>query len=210
MSGDGGSRASPRGPGEAAEPDGPGAPANPPEGDDPAAPGHRLKRMWARLSPLPGGNRVFSRLLAWMVPYSGTVGAVVTELEPGLARVRLRERRRVRNHLDSVHAVALTNLGELSAGLATLTALPAGVRGIVVALETRYTKKARGVITAECRTALPRMDARAGAVSSPGGGTDGDLDTDTEHRAEARLTDEEGDVVAVVTATWRLSPVVGQ
>lgn len=154
--------------------------------DDPASPGQRVLRLWRALSPLPAGPWLFSRLLGWMVPYSATLGAVVRELEPGSCRVTLRERRRVRNHLGSVHAVALVNLGELVTGLSTLTALPRGVRGIVVGLEASYEKKARGRITAVCRTDPPEV-----------------RDT-VEHRSRAVLTDASGDRVAEVRATWRL------
>lgn len=154
--------------------------------DDPAAPGRRILRLWRALEPLPGGAWVFSRLLGRMVPYSGTLRATVRALEPGVCRVSLRERRRVRNHLGSVHAVALANLGELATGLATLTALAPGVRGIVVGLEASYEKKARGRITAACRADPPAV---RGTV---------------EHSSRVELTDEEDDRVAEIRATWRL------
>lgn len=144
--------------------------------------------MWSLLKGLPGGTRLFTRVVGWIAPYTGTLGAHVRQLEPGHCRAELRDRRRVRNHLDSIHAVALVNLGELVTGLSTVTALPTGVRGIVVGLSAEYEKKARGRLVAECRTGLPS------------------LDEPVDHEAVAEIRDESGDMVATVRATWRLAP----
>lgn len=152
------------------------------------APGKRIVEMWRRLAPLPGGRWLFSRILGRMVPYSGGLGAKVLTLEPGRVLVELRERRAVRNHLRSVHAVALITLGELASGLAVLAALPAGVRGIVTELGATYEKKARGRLVAEARYDGP-----------PPSGSE-------ERRVRAMIRDETGDVVCTVTATWLVEP----
>ena len=155
----------------------------------PVPPGARALEMWRRLSPLPFGRDLFMIAFGTMVPYSGALGARVLSLEPGRVRVELRDRRGVRNHLNSVHAVALANLGEMASGLAMTTALPAGVRSIVTSLTTTYSKKARGTLVAEAAVTVPEVT--------------GDL----EHEVKAEIRDAAGDVVAVVTALWKLGLV---
>jgi acyl-coenzyme A thioesterase PaaI-like protein len=154
-----------------------------------AAPGARVLALWRRCERLPFGRALFGMLFGAMVPYSGSIGASVLALEPGHAKLAMRDRRAVRNHLGSVHAVALANLGELTSGLAMTTALPAGVRGIVLRIDCEYGKKARGPLVAESRVTVPDV---AG-------------DTDCEVRAEIR--DASGAVVATARVHWRLGLV---
>lgn len=146
----------------------------------------RLVDAWRSLSRLPFGDRLFSRLVGMAAPYTGTVRGRFIEVRPGYARAQLRDRRRVRNHLRSVHAVALMNLGEMTTGLAMMSQVPAGGRGIVTGLAMEYRKKSRGTITCE---------SQAPALPGPGRH---DL------QVEGILRDQSGDTVAIARATWRL------
>ena len=151
-----------------------------------ASPTQSVINAWHRLHRLPGGTWLFSRTLGFLVPYTGTIGAHVRVLEPGYARVTLRDRRHVRQHLGSVHAVALVNLGEVTSGLAMLMSLPPGIRSIVTNLSAEYFKKARGTLTSEARVSVS-------AVTGP-----------TQHTVQAEIKDAAGDRVCLVTAVWRL------
>ena len=151
--------------------------------------GKQLLARWESAQRWPLGRALFSLLLGRAVPYTGSIRPLVLELAPGRARVAMKDRRRVRNHLRSVHAIALVNLGEVASGLALLAGLPEGARGIVTGLRIEYRKKARGRLTAACDCEVPETtEARELDVLAP-------------------ITDEGGDVVAVVTATWRIGPV---
>ncbi|HLL52985.1 MAG TPA: hotdog fold domain-containing protein [Myxococcaceae bacterium] len=119
-----------------------------------------IRKQWKLLSGLPGGKRVFSRMMGIIVPYTGTIGARVEELRDGYARVLLPDRRAVRNHLSSVHAIALANLAELAGNLAVLYSAPEDTRMIVAGISLEYLKKARGDITGECTCEIPGRERK--------------------------------------------------
>lgn len=146
-----------------------------------------LQRLWRRLAPLPGGRWLFARSIGWFIPYSGSIGARILELEPGYCRTTLGDRRAVRNHLQSIHAVALVNLGEMTSGLAMTMAFPPGIRGIVTSIGAEYLRKARGTLSAEARVTIPDI---------------GDQPVDT--RVETSISDAEGQMVCQVHTIWRL------
>ncbi len=150
--------------------------------------GARILKLWSRTSGMPGGRRLFNLLLGRMVPYSGSIRPEVVALEPGRAVVRIRDRRRVRNHLRSVHAIALANLGELTSGLAMTTALGAEYKAIVTHLEIGYLKKARGTLTA------------TGLGQPPVG-----LTEPTDVVVTADINNSEGEEVARMKVTWRVA-----
>lgn len=118
-------------------------------------PGNWIRTSWDALHPLPYGPAVFSRLLGMVVPYTGSMGARVLRLEPGFAVVELRDRHAVRNHLQSIHAIALANLAELTGNLALAGALSPDQRFIVRSFSIEYLHKARGIVRAVCECPIP-------------------------------------------------------
>lgn len=145
--------------------------------------GNVIRDSWDRLAKVPGGKAVFSRFVGTVAPYTGSMGANVVELRKGYARAELTDRRRVRNHLRCIHAIALANLAELTGNVAVAYSLPDDARFIVAGMSIEYLKKARGTIigTSTC----PQF------TSSGDGAT-----ARQEYEIEVSLTDREGEEVA--------------
>ncbi len=107
---------------------------------------------WHKLKDLPGGKWAFSRAMGIIVPYTGTILPFVQSMDNGAATVYFLNKRRVRNHLGSVHAAASLNLIELAANLALLSR-PESFRCIVTHLEGTFRRKGVGKwIRATCDT----------------------------------------------------------
>lgn len=117
--------------------------------------------MYQRMSRWPAGRWLFSRAVCLRAPYFATISPRFTALEPGRCEVEIRDRRRVHNHIGTVHAIALCNLAELSAGVMTEASLPSTMRWIPKGMTVEYLKKARGTMHA---TATPDV-AIVGASS---------------------------------------------
>jgi acyl-coenzyme A thioesterase PaaI-like protein len=148
-----------------------------------------LRTWWMRLAGVPGGPWLFSRLFGLAIPYSGGVRPLIRVLGPGRAVISMGDRRGVRNHLSSIHAIALTNLAEMTTGLALGFGLPDGMRTILVRVECEFLRKARGTITAACEAPVLTEIV------------------EKEVLVESVLTNEAGDVVAKGRAVWLAGPV---
>jgi len=146
-----------------------------------------LFRYWHKLEKSATGRWLFNYIISFVNPYTGALKAKVVDLQKGYARLELVERRAIRNHLNSIHAIALTNLGEFASGLALISLFTENMRGIPIQIKINFIKKARGKLIAECETQLPVFN------------------DETEHTVVAIIRDEENDEVANVIVTWKLA-----
>jgi acyl-coenzyme A thioesterase PaaI-like protein len=103
-----------------------------------------LLSLYRRITRWPGGQWLFTRAICFKAPYFASISPRITVLEPGRCEGTLADRRKVRNHIGTVHAIALCNLAELTAGLMVDASLPAGMRWIPRGMEVQYLAKARG------------------------------------------------------------------
>ncbi len=112
------------------------------------------------------------------------------ERSAGDAVVAAPRRRRVQNHIGTVHAIALCNLAELCAGLVTDVSIPADMRWIPQDMTVRYLRKAKGRMAA---SAVPATELRSSAEPYPA-------------TIAVTITDDEGQTVASADIHMWLSP----
>jgi len=108
--------------------------------------------LWRRLSGVPLGKALFSWIICRKAPYFASIRPRFEEFEPGRARVSMRKRRAVTNHIGTVHAIAMCNLAELAAGTMTEITIPKTMRWLPKGMTVEYLKKAETDV--EARAAL--------------------------------------------------------
>jgi len=151
------------------------------------SPGEKILATWKKLKDKPFGKKMFSKGVGKIAAYTGTIKAVVTDLKPGYCQSFLKERKQNKNHLRSIHAVALINLGEMTSGLAVLSGLSSHIRGILTKMDMEYIKKAKGDLIAECQCEIPEVN------------------DNLDYSVKTFIKDSSGEVVAIGTFYWLLS-----
>ena len=85
---------------------------------------------------------MFSRVFSRMAPYFATIGANFTELRPNYCELTIAKRRKVQNHIGTVHVIAICNGLEMAMGALAEATVPAHLRWIPKGMEVRYPAKA--------------------------------------------------------------------
>lgn len=131
------------------------------------------------------------------VPFAGHVGAVVESVGAGECVVTLPDEPHLRNHVGSLHAGALFTAAETASGGAFVGAFAeqmGGLRPLVREASIRYSKVARGPITARAAFATPIDEVRAAL----------DRDGRADFDVDVTLSDAEGVDVAALQVRWNV------
>ena len=98
------------------------------------------------------GDRLFSFAFSQVAPYFWTIRPRFTVIEPNHAEVVIPKRRGVKNHIGTVHAIALCNGLEAAMGVLAEASIPSDKRWIPKGMEVSYTAKATTDITCIAET----------------------------------------------------------
>ena len=112
---------------------------------------NKLAKSLAPLEKLPKGMARVARtlILGNLVRFVGTAKLDVEELTSTRAIISVKNRKRVRNHIGSVHAAAIALLAETATGFVVGMNVPDSGAPVIKSLKVEYKKRAKGALRAE-------------------------------------------------------------
>jgi len=127
------------------------------------------------------------------VRFVGTAGLTVEELTPERAVVSVKNRKKVQNHIGSVHACAMALIAETATGFVVGMNVPDAAVPVIKTMKIDYVKRATGGLRA---MATLTGDQRQAIVTEPRGDV----------LVECVVTDEAGVEPIQCEMTWAWTP----
>jgi acyl-coenzyme A thioesterase PaaI-like protein len=109
-------------------------------------------RLYTTLSRVPQGRTLFSLAFARKAPYFRSVRPRFRDVRPHRVELLVRDRRSVRNHIGTVHVIAVCNGLEAAMGALAEATVPPGKRWLPKGMEVEYVAKASSDITCVAET----------------------------------------------------------
>ncbi len=92
--------------------------------------------------PLPLRKQAMSRFFGVVVKFFGTAGIRVDEMNATRTVMTLKNRRKVQNHIGTIHAAAMSLLAESATGLLVAYSLPDNKLPLMKSMSFNYVKRA--------------------------------------------------------------------
>ena len=116
-----------------------------------ATPAGPTLSAWQKASGSRIGRWLFAQSICRRAPYFASIKPRFLELRPTLCRVSFANRKSVRNHLGTIHALAMGNLCELAAGMVTEVTVPTNMSWVPRGMTIEYLRRAESEVTATAR-----------------------------------------------------------
>jgi acyl-coenzyme A thioesterase PaaI-like protein len=108
--------------------------------------------LYRSLARLPKGRTVFSVVFARKAPYFRSIRPRFLDVRPHRAQLVVADRKRVRNHIGTVHVIAICNGLEAAMGALAEATVPTGNRWIPKGMRVEYLGKATSDIVCVAET----------------------------------------------------------
>ncbi len=134
-------------------------------------------------------------------PFNNHLGAKLIEWSDNRCLIFVKKRRKVQNHVGSIHAGALFTLGETCAGLVIIRNFPfEKFRPLMSDVKVNYYKQARGDVWGECIAAPGAIEAAHVTFQSA------EIPTIEMTTNISGDVNGERQIIAVVTTIWQVKP----
>lgn len=159
-------------------------------------PFHAIARLERRSPKL--AHFAAMRFLSLLSPFNAHLGARMVEWSDNSCKIHVKRRRKVRNHVATIHAGALFTLGETCAGLIVIRNFPFGAyRPLMSEVHATYSKQARDDVTGEAHIPAEKIAAMHADLAR---GEIPKIEIVTDIYDKDRL------LIASVTTVWQVKP----
>ncbi|WOT05756.1 hotdog fold domain-containing protein [Shewanella youngdeokensis] len=103
---------------------------------------NKVMKLYKRVTSLPFGHAIFSKMVSRVAPYFGSVKPFISELKVNKCVCVIKKRKAVYNHIKTVHVIAICNGLEMAMGTMAEASIPSHLRWIPKGMNVEYTAKA--------------------------------------------------------------------
>lgn len=103
---------------------------------------NRTLALYNRLIKYPFGKKIFSKMVSRIAPYFATINPYISELKPNQCTCIIKKKKKVFNHIKTVHVIAICNGLEMAMGVMAEASIPKHLRWIPKGMSVDYTAKA--------------------------------------------------------------------
>ncbi|MAD44206.1 MAG: DUF4442 domain-containing protein [Oceanospirillaceae bacterium] len=156
---------------------------------------NRLTRVINKVASLPDAIQpwALSKIMGRVIPFAGTAGTRVEKLTPTECIIVMRNRKKVQNHIGSVHAAAMGLLAESATGFMTGMSVPDDRIIVIRSMKLEYLKRASG----DMKAVASFTDEQLAYVKDNEKG---------EIQVPVKITDETGTETVKATMIWAWTP----
>ena len=105
-------------------------------------------RVWEKIGHNALGRWLFATTVCWRVPYFSSISPSFIEYNENEVVVGMKKKKKVANHLGTIHVIAIANLCELAAGTLMEGGLISSMRWIPKGMNIQYIAKANSNLKA--------------------------------------------------------------
>lgn len=97
---------------------------------------------YQKLEKYPLGKKLFSIIVSRVAPYFATISPKISALVPNHCTCIIKKQKKVFNHINTVHVIAICNGLEMAMGVMAEASIPKHLRWIPKGMTVDYTAKA--------------------------------------------------------------------